>query len=368
MGRKSRAVTTPLCDIGQNDSGGVGDDGRAAAFRIPRVLVPARMGGHHQRRSIAAGGADDVDPTSRRIHAVSTMTTFDDFDAWSDAVSGASLRLSCDGVEHRRWSLGMVDLGQVVLQVANEGGGNLCYGASAHPGTILFVPLTHAQAHVANGEPLDDGSLLAIPRGADFRIHIRRRAHAWCSVALPGDMLASANSVRIECGEKAVSRLRRLVTGTVESLLDEPGGSAAHKAAAREVIAAAAACLKPPSERPVSVGRPRLERTDIVRRAMQAIEAGPAVPTAADLARDVGVTSRTLLRTFQESFGVPPKRYLMLRELHSVRRSLIAGRAREQAVADVLVRHGIWEFGRFAARYRRQFGELPSETLRRGRG
>ncbi|MFM9025048.1 MAG: helix-turn-helix domain-containing protein [Planctomycetaceae bacterium] len=296
------------------------------------------------------------------------MTTFDDFDAWADAVSGASLQLACDGVERRRWTIGIVDLRGVTLQVASEGGGNLCYGASTHPGTTLFVPLTHARAHVANGEPLDDGSLLAIPRGADFRIRVHRQAHAWCSIALPDDMLNSASSTKIACGVAAVARLRRLATRTVEALLDQPGGSPAHKAAAREVIAAAAACLKPPPERPVSVGRPRLERTDIVRRAMQAIEAGPAVPTAADLARDVGVTSRTLLRTFQESFGVPPKRYLMLRELHSVRRSLIAGRAREQAVADVLVRHGIWEFGRFAARYRRQFGELPSETLRRGRG
>lgn len=32
-------------------------------------------------------------------------------------------------------------------------------------------------------------------------------------------------------------------------------------------------------------------------------------------------------------------------------------------VADVLLQHGEWQFGRFAARYRRLFGELPSETL-----
>lgn len=296
------------------------------------------------------------------------MKIFDDFDAWGEAVNGASLQMTSDGVEHRRWTLGMVDLGTVMLQVASEGGGNLCYGGNAHPGTILFVPLTHAGEHVVNGEPLDDGSLLAIPRGTDFRIQIHRRAHAWCSIALPGDMLASATSVRVACGEAAIGRLRQLVTATVESLLDRPSGTAAHRAAAREVVAAAAECLAAPPEPQVAVGRPRYERADIVRRAMEAIEAGPVVPTAADLARDVGVTSRTLLRTFQESFGVPPKRYLMLRELHSVRRSLLAGSPREEAVADVLVRHGIWEFGRFAARYRRQFGELPSETLRRCRG
>jgi hypothetical protein len=33
----------------------------------------------------------------------------------------------------------------------------------------------------------------------------------------------------------------------------------------------------------------------------------------------------------------------------------------------VLARHGIWELGRFAGSYRRQFGESPSDTLyRRG--
>ena len=58
----------------------------------------------------------------------------------------------------------------------------------------------------------------------------------------------------------------------------------------------------------------------------------------------------------------------MCRELHGIRRILCARAPLDGTVADVLTRHGIWEFGRFAARYRRQFGELPSETLRRARG
>jgi len=37
-------------------------------------------------------------------------------------------------------------------------------------------------------------------------------------------------------------------------------------------------------------------------------------------------------------------------------------------VTEILAGMGIWEFGRFAGRYRRHFGELPSETLRRARG
>lgn len=297
------------------------------------------------------------------------MTRFDDFDAWGDAINGASLRMACDGVETRAWSVETVDVGGVVLQVAEEGGGNICYGGNAHAGTILFMPLTHAASHVVNGEPLDDETLLAIPRSADFRIHIRKRAHAWCSIALPFDVPGFGPNAPAEItgNGAAVPRLRHLVTSVATSLLERPGASPAHLAAGKALAAAAVACLTHGAPSLPMVGRPRLDRGEIVRRAMAVLDAAEIVPEAADLARDVGVTSRTLLRTFQETFGVSPKRYLMLRELHAVRRRLLECCRDDTTVADVLTRHGIWEFGRFADRYRRQFGELPSETLRRVR-
>lgn len=304
---------------------------------------------------------------ARDVLSCFQMMTFDDFDAWGDAVSGASLRLACDGVEHRSWTLGIVDLGGVVVQVASEGGGNICFGANTHPGPTLFVPLTHAAEHVVNGEPLDEASLFAIPSGADFRMRVRKQAHAWCSVALPSDVAAPATSAKITCGAEAVARLRQLASDAASALLDQPAGSPAHWAAARDLIAAAAACLPGQVERRPALGRPRLDRAEILRRSMAAIDAAVIMPTTAELAHDVGVTSRTLLRTFQDSFGLSPKQYLILRELHSVRRSLRAATTQDETVADVLTRHGIWEFGRFAARYRRHFGELPSSTLRQAR-
>ncbi|MCX7413003.1 MAG: helix-turn-helix domain-containing protein [Planctomycetia bacterium] len=300
------------------------------------------------------------------------MIRFDDFDAWGDAISGASLRLTCDAVEQRAWTLGTVDLGSVVLQIGWEGGGTLCYGANTHPGTILFVPLTHASEHVANGERLDNDSFLAIPSGADFRIAVRKRAHAWCSIALPDDAAATLQptpaSARIACGPGLVPRVRRLATEIAAAMLDRSGGSAAHLTAGRTLAEAAMACLPAQQAPPVPIGRPRFDRGEIVRRAMAAIDGQAMLPTAADLARDVGVTSRTLLRTFQETFGVPPRQYLILRELHAVRRSLRTAAGADVTVANVLARHGIWEFGRFAVRYRRHFGESPSVTLSRVRG
>jgi AraC family ethanolamine operon transcriptional activator len=299
------------------------------------------------------------------------MLVFDDFDAWGDAVSGASLQMACDAVDTGTWSLGVVDLGGVVLQVASEGGGNVCYGGSTHPGTTLFIPLMHTNGHVVNGENLDDDSLFLIGRGADFRISVRRRAHTWCSIALPSDAASpiapAPASSRNTCPAGTLPKLKRLVGEIAGTLMDRPSVTAAHQAAGRELISLAHNCL--PAETPpaVACGRPRLDRTEIIRRSMNLIDATVIMPTTTDLAREVGVTSRTLLRTFQESFGMPPKRYLMLRELHAVRRSLRDGAAHAENVADVLTRHGIWEFGRFAARYRRHFGEPPSETLRRSR-
>ncbi len=299
------------------------------------------------------------------------MLTFDDFDAWGEVVSGAHLRLACDAVEHRRWTLGILDLGRVVLQVASEGGGNLCYGANAHDGPILFVPLTRAGEHVVNGRALDEDSLLAIPRGADFSIRVRRRAHSWCSIALPADAPIAAElppgSVRLACRPGAVGALGRRAQQIAAALLGRPGEMQARRAAAGELLDAVNACLPGTQPPRTTVGRPRADRAEIIRRSMEVIEAAPAMPPAAEIARRIGVNDRTLLRTFQETFGVPTKRYLLLRELHGVRTTLNQGAPDDATLADVLARHGIWEFGRFAGRYRRHFGELPSETLRRAR-
>ena len=304
------------------------------------------------------------------------MKTFHDFDAWGDAVSGATLRLACDAVETGVWTLGLLDLGGVVLQMASEGGGNLCYGANTHAGPILFVPLTRVAEQVVNGESLDGDSLFAIPSGADFRICVRRRSHAWCSIALPIEGLhssiASSASRRIACPPGTVARLTQIVRTIARSLLMQPGMqpgvTAAHRAAGRSLVDAAVRCLSaPPQSGATPIGRARLDRAGIVRRAMAAIDTAPTSPTTTALAGIVGVTDRTLLRTFHETYGLPPKQYLMLRELHRIRRILRTGATDNATVADVLALHGIWEFGRFAARYRRQFGELPSDTLRHAR-
>jgi AraC-like DNA-binding protein len=293
---------------------------------------------------------------------------FDDFDAWGEAVRTADLRMACDSVERRFWRLGVCALGDVFLQTAEEGGGNLCHGGNTHAGIQLFVPLAHAAAHVCNCEPLDAGSLLAIPPGADFSIQVRRRAHSWLSVALPARHNEAwpsrlTGSLVLRPGDAAVGRLidvaGRILTGPAADL---PAGPA-RDAAAGALVAAARACLAQPAVPPPAAGRPRIDRAEIMRRAMARLDADTVErPTVEQLAAAAGVTERTLARAFQDTFGTSPLQYVLLRQLHAVRRGLrnAPGGA---TVSEILVRHGIWDHGRFAARYRRHFGEAPSATL-----
>ena len=104
----------------------------------------------------------------------------------------------------------------------------------------------------------------------------------------------------------------------------------------------------------------------IIRRCRELLEdrEGESV-LVEELAAAGEVSERTLRTAFNECFGVGPVRYLQLRRLHQVYCALRAAEPEAVSVCDTLVRYGEWEFGRFASRYRRLFGERPSETLRR---
>lgn len=80
-----------------------------------------------------------------------------------------------------------------------------------------------------------------------------------------------------------------------------------------------------------------------------------------DLAAQIGVSVRTMHDAVQRYRGMSLHRYLRLRRLWLVRRSLVAGGA--GSVKAAALAHGFWHLGDFSHGYREQFGETPSETL-----
>ena len=69
----------------------------------------------------------------------------------------------------------------------------------------------------------------------------------------------------------------------------------------------------------------------------------------------------------KEEIGMTPKQFTNVLRLNAVRRELLKRSAENQTINQIARRFGISHLGRFAAAYMRQFGELPSDTLRRWR-
>jgi AraC family ethanolamine operon transcriptional activator len=119
------------------------------------------------------------------------------------------------------------------------------------------------------------------------------------------------------------------------------------------------------------IGVPRqskLNHRKVVSRARDYLLAHPdKVISVTDLCENLYVSRRTLQNCFHEVLGVCPMTYLKALRLNAVRRALKEGALHGgRTVQDVAVAHGFWHMSQFAADYRRQFQELPSETLRGG--
>lgn len=83
-----------------------------------------------------------------------------------------------------------------------------------------------------------------------------------------------------------------------------------------------------------------------------------------ELARQLGVSVRSMHNAVQRYRGMSLHRYLRLRRLWLVRQRLLAGADSVKACA---VAFGFWHLGDFARSYRLHFGERPSDTLVKSR-
>ena len=81
------------------------------------------------------------------------------------------------------------------------------------------------------------------------------------------------------------------------------------------------------------------------------------------LCRVLGVSERGLRNAFYEVHGTGPKRWMMDERLHGVQVALRERRGIAITVTEVATDHGFYQLGKFAAIYRKTFGEAPSTTL-----
>ena len=83
---------------------------------------------------------------------------------------------------------------------------------------------------------------------------------------------------------------------------------------------------------------------------------------SADVARQLGVSVRTLHNAVVAIRGMSMHRYMRLRRLWGVRQQLLRGTPLQSIKAVALV-NGFWHMGEFTSLYRDLFGETPQRTL-----
>src|SRR6266498_2607502 len=101
----------------------------------------------------------------------------------------------------------------------------------------------------------------------------------------------------------------------------------------------------------------------LVKKALVLLEADPAHAwTVGEIALACDVGRRTLQRQFRRFVGRTPMEFVRDLRLGKARQKLLCPSGRVN-VTEVAGRCGFKHFGRFAAQYRRRFGEAPSATL-----
>lgn len=84
------------------------------------------------------------------------------------------------------------------------------------------------------------------------------------------------------------------------------------------------------------------------------------------LSTALGLGERQVERIFRQAYGMTPQRWQQIVRLNMVRQALLHALPNEH-ITDVALRMGFSHLGRFSARYRELFGEVPRDTLQRAR-
>jgi AraC-like DNA-binding protein len=106
-----------------------------------------------------------------------------------------------------------------------------------------------------------------------------------------------------------------------------------------------------------------IDSRHVVQVCVTYVDAIGRMPSIAELCMLAHVSERRLREAFTDTMGVAPIKYFRYRMLTAARQRLLAGCRECVSVSYVAMDLGFGHFGRFAARYQRVFGELPSETL-----
>ncbi len=303
--------------------------------------------------------------------------TFTEFEAYKDAHEDVDIRLTLSHPERPHWSLHHLNVDSLNLQRGSDGCGDIAEGAVRQDGWILYF-LVGESWQLSNGQLMTNDSVVVAGPGAEFCLASRGR-HDWMTVFLPtaslfplagcGESISSSHVLRVvDAGHLLASRLRTTIGGFMAAAeVDQSiATEAAIVASFRDEVCRLAKLFiqEPTPTKEFKVQS--ADRQHLMSRAVELLAEWPHMsPTVSELARRLDVSERSLRSIFVDYLGMSPYQYLLARRLNHARQLLLNSDRDELTIGEAAAEVGFWDCGRFAAKYRRLFGELPSETLRR---
>lgn len=233
---------------------------------------------------------------------------------------------------------------------------------------VLAVPMRGHFARV-NGRSVD-GPYLQLAREKPLTDTVETEPWAVVNIILPVamdfiDHLGDADFSVFKLADGASLPIRNLVEQLYRTATDDPVvfGEPAAVFSMRECLLHALYELS----RSVTVTNEQSDATRsqrLARKVSEFVDArGAARVGVSDIARELGVSVRTLHSALTAVRGMGLLRYVRHKRLWDVRRALECGNDTKVLVKSVALEHGFWHLGRFAEAYRVEFGETPGETL-----
>ncbi len=243
------------------------------------------------------------------------------------------------------------------------------------PGSIVLgCVLDSREEGYINGYRFNRNDVVIFPQGAELD-YVQPAATRWCAIALSETLLKEAGCQEMRIDKTKVMPGYWPVTRLMERLLNgdspdstggvacstprPPPGKAVVLDQIREVLHHYRDDLK--------VRRPSLQnRMAMVRQfEHQVRERIHEVLRIPELCSELGVSQRVLEYVFKEEIGMTPKQFCEVLRLNAFRHELLRRNTENQTITQIAGCCGISHLGRLSAAYLRQFGELPSATIRR---
>ncbi len=308
----------------------------------------------------------------------STVRTFADPDDYAASFLGTNVKMTITGSGRFEAKVIRIDLGRLQLGRISDNLPRISHSADFTGVTTISFSTQPGPSLIRGGLDMLPSNLIRCGNGQNF---FRRSAGRACFglMSLPVeematveaiagcDLMAPKDALSVTPSPAAMTKVQRLhlVAG---NLAEDAPAVIAHAEAARgleqALIEAMADCLR--TAEVAEDSSARRQHTAILRRFNRMVEENPDqalfIP---EVCRAIGATERTLRACCHEILGVGPKRYLLLRRMHLVRRSLRESAATATTVTEIATRYGFWQFGRFAGEYKALFGESPSAMLAR---